>query len=187
MLESRRHRLFFALWPDAETASHLHALATDLVQHSRGRGRVMRADTLHMTLAFVGNVTTPQLDTLVDAASEVVADGFEVSLDRLGFWPRGGVVYAGCSRAPSRQRLLFEQVARILDTTGFAPPGRGLGKPEPHVTLARAVRGADLPRLGAALRWRAQEFALVESHLHPSGARYQTLASWPLHDDTRED
>jgi 2'-5' RNA ligase len=50
----------------------------------------------------------------------------------------------------------------------------------PHVTLARRVRCRDLPRLDTPIAWRVDEFALVESHLHPSAASYRTVARFPL-------
>ena len=69
--------------------------------------------------------------------------------------------------------------AGLLDRLGLPSERR---VPVPHVTLARNVRGIDLPRLGEAVSWQAQEFALVRSELQPSGARYETLASWPMTD-----
>ena len=57
----------------------------------------------------------------------------------------------------------------------------GIGRParhpyRGHLTLARAGNGA-LPRLDVdvAAEWPVDEVALVESHLHPSGATYETL------------
>jgi len=45
-----------------------------------------------------------------------------------------------------------------------------------HLTLARAGNGA-LPRLDApvAAEWPVDRVTLVESQLHPAGARYTTL------------
>jgi 2'-5' RNA ligase len=57
----------------------------------------------------------------------------------------------------------------------------GLGQPPKypyrgHLTLARAGQGA-LPRLevDVTAQWPVDEVALVESHLHPSGATYETV------------
>ena len=182
MHETTRHRLFFALWPDAEIASHLHALGADLVEHARGRGRVMPAESMHMTLAFVGSVTSVQRDALIKSAKSIQCEAFDVSLDRLGFWPRGGVLYAGSSAGggvmPCRQRRLFDAVRDLILRSNLPHDGR---VQVPHVTLARNVRGPDLPRLGSPVSWHANEFGLVESQLHSSGARYKALATWPLH------
>ena len=65
-------------------------------------------------------------------------------------------------------------------STGFASDPRSGSAQVPHITLARGVRCASLPRLGTPVRWRVDEFAMVESHLHPSAASYRTLARFPL-------
>ena len=85
MGEARSHRVFFALWPDAEATAHLSALAHELT--TRGGGRVMRPASLHLTLAFAGAVTPGQVPRLAEIAGGIRADSFDLSLDRLGFWP----------------------------------------------------------------------------------------------------
>ena len=178
MGEARSHRVFFALWPDNEATAHLSALAHELT--TRGGGRVMRPASLHLTLAFVGAVTPGQLSRLEEIAGGVRAESFDLCLDRLGFWPQRGILWAGCRQPPSSLRRLSEQLDAGLVAAGFPlqrPEGKGL---VPHVTLARRVRCRDLPRLETPIRWRVDGFALVESHLHPSAASYRTLSEFPL-------
>ena len=98
MTEARSRRVFFAVWPDDEAVSHLSALAHDLA--ARGGGRVMRPASLHLTLAFVGSVTPARLVRLEQIAAAVHADAFDLSLDRLGFWPQRGILWAGCRQSP---------------------------------------------------------------------------------------
>lgn len=170
----RRRRVFFALWPDGEAAGHLEALGHALAPKG---AKVVHGEKLHMTLAFIGAVDDAGVERLMEAADRVRAEPFELRLDRLGFWPQGGILYAGCRETPSRQRLLLQALGRELAAEGFAPDKRPY---VPHVTLARRVRGLSLPRLETPVAWRAEEFALVESHLHPSAASYETLATWSL-------
>ena len=177
MEEPRSHRVFFALWPDAESVSHLAALGHALAS---GGGRVMRPATLHLTLAFIGSVTRTQCDSLCGVGDRVRAEAFELSLDRLGFWPQRGILWAGCRQPPSSLRRLFEALDGELSAAGFAPDRHGGASRIPHVTLARRVRCRDLPRLETPIRWRVGSFALVESHLHPSAASYRILAEFPL-------
>lgn len=178
MSEARSRRVFFALWPDDEASAHLSALAQDLT--SRGGGRVMRPASLHLTLAFVGSVTPAQIPRLEEIAGAVRAEAFELSLDRLGFWPRGGILWAGCRQPPSSLRRLVGTLAADLRSAGFAIDRRAGADLAPHVTLARRARCASLPRLGTPIGWQVGEFALVESHLHPSAASYRTLSRFPL-------
>ena len=177
MTEARSRRVFFALWPDDEAVSHLSALAHDL--SARGGGRVMRPASLHLTLAFVGAVTPTQLGQIEDIAAGVRAEAFDLSLDRLGFWPQRGILWAGCRQSPAPLRRLAESLGGGLRAAGFAIDPRSTAQ-VPHITLARRARCASLPRLGTPIRWRVGEFALVETHLHPSAASYKSLAAFPL-------
>ena len=188
------HRVFFALWPTAEALGHLEVLAGDLLEYAAGHPRRTPVDNLHLTLAFVGGVPASRLDALYACAARVSAQAFELSLDRFGFWPQGGILWAGCgppaplsaADEPSRQRRLLTQLANELraqlQAHGFTPDPQPF---TPHVTLARGVRRADLPRLGTPVRWRADEFVLLESQRGVKGSNYATLASFPLTVDER--
>ncbi|MCK9389525.1 MAG: RNA 2',3'-cyclic phosphodiesterase [Sulfuritalea sp.] len=177
MSEACAHRVFFALWPDDEATSHLSALARNL---ATGGGRVMRPASLHLTLAFVGSVMSTQVGQLEEIAAGIRAGAFDLSLDRLGFWPQRGILWAGCRQAPNPLRRLTELLVTDLRAAGFAIADHSAAAPVPHITLARRVRCPSLLRLGTPIRWRVGEFALVESHLHPSAASYKTLAGFPL-------
>ncbi len=140
----------------------------------------MRPASLHLTLAFIGAVAAEKLAALRDVGAAVGGDAFELSLDRLGFWPQRGILWAGCRQPPSALRRLSERLDAGLAAAGFPlerPGGKSL---VPHVTLARRVRCRELPRLETPIRWHVGGFALVESHLHPSAASYRTLAEFPL-------
>ncbi|MCM2289059.1 MAG: RNA 2',3'-cyclic phosphodiesterase [Sulfuritalea sp.] len=178
MNEARSHRVFFALWPDPEATGHLAALAHSLA--GSGGGRLMRPATLHLTLAFIGSAMPTRLAELERIAAGIRAPAFDLSFDRLGFWPQRGILWAGCRTLPPPLRALSERLAAGLREAGFAIDQRVGAALVPHVTLARGIRCASLPRLETPIRWRVDEFALVESHLHPSAASYKTLASFPL-------
>jgi 2'-5' RNA ligase len=65
----KKYRVFFALMPEGEIASHLFALAHHVVP-AKG-SRITPAHNLHMTLAFVGPVTSAQVDALTACAQKV--------------------------------------------------------------------------------------------------------------------
>ncbi|MBI5790180.1 MAG: RNA 2',3'-cyclic phosphodiesterase [Rhodocyclales bacterium] len=155
--------------------SRLSALAQEM---ARDGGRAMQPATLHLTLAFIGAVTTGQVEALEELAASVRGEAFDLNLDHLGFFARGGIVWAGCRQTPSRQRRLSEQLHDALRGAGFVIDPRA-GQ-VPHVTLARRVQSPSLPPLETPIGWRVSEFALVESHLHPSAASYRTLARFSL-------
>lgn len=137
----------------------------------------MRSDSLHMTLAFIGAVSSEQIDALRAAAAGVRAAPFEVVLDRLGYWQHNRIFWAGGGTPPSRQDRLSEALRNALAAAGFPPEAHPWF---PHVTLLRDAHCTSVPVLPEPVRWEAREFTLVESSLQPSGARYCVLERWPL-------
>ena len=82
-------RLFFALWPDEATRERMAALLKAL----RGaRGRAVKAEKLHVTLAFIGNADADYHQCLESAAEEVQGARVEFDLTRLGYFKRARVL-----------------------------------------------------------------------------------------------
>lgn len=175
---ARSRRVFFALWPDDAATGQLSWLARGL---AGGAGaRLVPPASLHLTLAFIGSVTPAQVAEIERIAGGVRAARFDLGLDRLGFWSRRGILWAGCRQAPQPLCGLAEALAVDLRAAGFTIDYRPGSALVPHITLARHVRSAAVPSLETPIRWQVREFALVESHLTPSAASYKTLASFPL-------
>lgn len=169
-----RARVFFALWPDVATANRLHALA-EAAQRRFG-GRVMRFDTLHLTLLFVGGVRRVRLPELIEAAASLTPPPFDLTLDTLGRWAKRDIVWAGPSHAPPGLHELVADLHGRLRELGFELEARRF---VPHVTLLRGAECTDGQEpLAEPVRWRADGFALVESKRQSSGARYRLLGRW---------
>lgn len=174
-MTERIRRVFFALWPDVAALDALEAAA--IAGEACCGGRRMRRDGLHLTLAFIGAVNDERLELLHEIAAGVAAEPYELVLDRLGCWRHNRILWAGCGETPSRQHRLFAALATPLAAAGFALDPRPHA---PHVTLLRHARCAGLPELATPIRWRVEEFTLVESTPQPDGAPYRVLKSWPL-------
>ena len=174
--ERGAQRVFFALWPDAATAAQLHECAR-LALRGPGSGRLVAAESLHLTLAFIGPADAARYALLCEVAARVRAAPVDVALDRLGVFRHGGVLHAGM-QTPSP--TLVDLHARL--TAGLAAAGAPTDSARftPHVTLARHTRVAGLPSAMPPIAWRADEFVLVESQLRPSGARYRVRRRFPL-------
>ncbi len=164
-------RLFFALWPDPDISERLMSAAR--AAHVSCGGRVMRRETLHLTLVFVGDVAEPVVEILRRAASNVRAERFCLNLDRLGCWRHNGIVWAGCAASPPLIGLVA-QLAGNLSGSGLQLERRDFAA---HLTLLRNARCAALPVL-AAIAWPVSEFVLVESRA--TGAAYDIIGRWPL-------
>ena len=63
-----RHRVFFALWPDDATRSAISRATRDAV--SLSGGRPIAKDRLHLTVAFLGELTTAGLEAANGRKSE---------------------------------------------------------------------------------------------------------------------
>lgn len=169
-------RAFFALWPTARERAALAAWQPPLRRLCGGRA--MRADTLHSTLVFLGDMAAHRLEALKLAAQEVEGEGFVLSLDSARYWGHNHIAYAAPSLVPEPLSLLVENLERRLGAHRFRFDRRAY---KPHVTLLRNASWTDapLPELPPA-EWRAQDFVLVQSLRDEQGARYEVLARFPL-------
>jgi 2'-5' RNA ligase len=170
-----RARMFFALWPSPGAARKLAGQARVLASHAGGR--VTRTDSIHLTLAFLGDVALDRVEALLALPSEVTSPPFELRFERLGVWPRNGIGWAAPSDTPGALVELQARLARWLGDAGFRVEARAF---VPHATLIRkATRAA--PELAIPpIAWRVDEFVLVRSRLSATGSRYETLGRFAL-------
>ena len=165
-------RLFFALWPGAETAAALAELSLSLAQAAGGRP--VPAGKIHLTLAFLGEVAPERMPAALEAAT-IRARGFQGVLDQVGSFRRAGVAWAGMAKPPPELLGFERKLAARLHELGFALEEREF---TPHVTLARRTRRA-IPRAAITpISWSAEAFTLVRAE-HGTG-RYSIVESWPL-------
>ncbi|MBI4999146.1 MAG: RNA 2',3'-cyclic phosphodiesterase [Rhodocyclales bacterium] len=173
-------RCFFALWPDAALAEALHALGKAV--HADCGGRLMRRDTLHLTLAFLGDLPSDRVGEAMRVADAIAAEPFDLTLDRLGYWKHnrilwaGGVPHAGHSMSP-RLTFLADALGAGLREAGFSLDARSFAA---HVTLLRDARCAGKPLMPQPFAWQVRDFVLAESKPSREGARYEIVARWPL-------
>lgn len=165
--------MFFALWPSRAEAAALSRFAQQL---PLGTARRMRPDTLHLNLAFIGDVDAAALDALRTAGLSVSGEGFRVTLDTCGWWPHNRILWAGCRQVPAALGSLAAGLGAALGAHGFRTESRPF---KAHVTLARRVRAPEpLPVLQST--WTCCEFVLAASTLSPDGAQYRILDRFPL-------
>ena len=167
-------RLFFALWPDDATRDALNRTGKWLHQHWGGRR--MRADTLHLTLAFLGSTPVDRLDTLFACADAIQSDAFELTLDQPGYWRHNRIGWLGARETPPQHSALVEVLNAHLQSAGFLVDER---PHVPHVTLLRNSAGGEVPQCTPVV-WPISEFVLVASRTDPEGAHYEVIRRWPL-------
>ena len=84
-------RLFVALWPDAKVRHELTMLQARPEIRAAG-GRTVPAKNIHMTLRFLGDVDASQQGELEERLAEFVFEPVTLTLDRVGYWPRAGIL-----------------------------------------------------------------------------------------------
>jgi 2'-5' RNA ligase len=160
-------RLFVAAWPPPPVVEVIAALPRPTVEGLRWTV----PEQWHVTMRFFGEA---DVDEAAEACRRVVAAACGLTLG-----PRVERLGRGVVMAP----------VRGLDTVAAAVVGAtaGVGRPpddrpfRAHVTLARAKKRCALIGEPIAATWTATEIALVQSSLHPHGARYTTVETFPLH------
>lgn len=169
-------RVFFALWPDdAERAA---LAAWQPLVHKLCGGRIIRADTVHNTLVFLGNIEASRLEALYLAAQEADGGAFDLQFDAACYWKHNHIVFASPSRVPKQLEKLVHRLEQNLTEHGFEFDKRPY---KPHVTLLRNAKwGSEpLPAMKKAT-WKVKDFALVQSAPDEKGANYKVLARFPL-------
>ncbi|SLM62050.1 MULTISPECIES: RNA 2',3'-cyclic phosphodiesterase [Dickeya] len=169
-------RLFFALpLPESISEQIVQWRAAYFPAHI---GRPVLGANLHLTLAFLGEVSDQKAQVLQTLAGRIRQPAFTLTLNDAGHWPRPGVVWLGCRQAP--RGLL--QLANMLRSQAARNGCYQSPQPfHPHITL---LRGVDSPLAlpAATFRWtvQAEQFLLYESHTGAGRTRYHPIACWPL-------
>jgi 2'-5' RNA ligase len=165
-------RLFFAIWPPAETARALAEWARE-ARHKTG-GKTTPEEKIHLTLAFLGE-TDP--DKAISAAKRVSAKAHQLPIEQARYWRENNIVWAGPRETPPPLKALFDSLSIELYREEFILERRPFAA---HVTLIRKARGGkSLPPL-PALDWPINEFVLVRSSLSSAGSTYEPLERFPL-------
>src|SRR4029077_13348602 len=186
-------RLFVALEIPSAVRDNLAALIDELraadAAATKNKARWMRAENLHVTLKFIGNVDARKLDAIRAALGEVSAGGaVELRFRGVGFFPnekRPRVLWAGIVASANLAPLAAELEAR-LEKLGIPRETREFA---PHLTLARFDPPGISEKLQSAARENTArefgavstgEFHLFESKTRSTGAEYTRLSSFSI-------
>jgi 2'-5' RNA ligase len=193
-------RIFVALDLEAGIRERIQKFIEE-AQPLAPRARWVRAESLHVTLKFIGEKPDALVKEIEQTLASVRAEGFEFRLSGAGFFPtpRAARVFWIGIDAGELLPALARAVEDALLPLGIAKQERAFS---PHLTLARAGGGSGSPgwrrgdkvnrqfaRLQDFLEKRsppdfgassAREFFLYRSQLSPAGSRYTKIARFPL-------
>ena len=176
-------RLFAALEVPPE-------IAEGLARRQQGlpKARWRPLDSLHITLAFYGEIGEHEAAELDGELARVEGKPFEVALEGVGHFGEGRQIralWAGVRESPEL-RQLAGRCAAAARRAGVKVEARTY---KPHVTLAYLRREVAEDRVAAWVAshnllssppWRASWFGLYSSWRSTEGSRYDLEREYPL-------
>ena len=186
-------RCFLAAPLSTEALRALVELQRALHERAEKAGVKLRwvpPENLHLTLKFFGDIPRATVPAIERDVTRIVANEPPITLDIVGIgaFPslaKARVLWAGLREDTPRIAQIQRRVEDAMETLGFPREEHAYA---PHLTLARSQRHdeADLREVAAQHayapigRTTARELVLIDSALHPRGARYSVLAKSPL-------
>ncbi len=180
-------RLFIGLWPGPPLRKRLAEEGRRL--HTVLGGRLTRAETIHLTLVFIGNLERALIPGLMSELDSLRQVRFEIVFDQARCWSHNRIGYLSPSHAPEAMFRLVSELESALGRLAIPFDRRPY---KPHVTL---IRKANCPKGNPAqgrvpvspewgdvepITWSADAFVLVESLLTSSGAAYRIIGRFSL-------
>jgi RNA 2',3'-cyclic 3'-phosphodiesterase len=157
------------------------------LRHEAGPAvRWVKPELMHLTLAFLGDVSQDFLVSAKNQLSEVTRrhGAFAMQLNGLGAFPspsRARVVWVGTEQGKGEVCSLQADVAVALGSVGYQPERRPFS---PHLTIGRLRMPGDVGKAVAG-QFVSESFSidrvvLFRSVLGPAGPVYSVLAEFPL-------
>jgi len=183
-------RCFVALNLPPELKGRLAELEARL-KEARADVSWVKPENIHLTLKFLGGVE----ETRIPLIKRTIQEGLHregplvLSLAGLGVFPNPRsprVIWVGVEGDTERMEKLQKRLEQALEEVGFPREARSFS---PHMTLGRmrSRQGTAglmelVERLGEyrAGSIQAESIELMRSQLHPAGAIYTILESFPL-------
>lgn len=189
-LESMGIRCFVAINLPPELKGRLGELEAQL-KEARADVSWVKPESIHLTLKFLGEAEEERIPLIKRAIQEGLegAGSLMLFLAGMGAFPNlrsPRVIWVGVGGEQEKLCQLQERLERAMETIGFAREGRPFS---PHITLGRMRSGRGGPALMdlvsrmADLKVgtvRAESIELMQSRLHPAGAIYTVIESFPL-------
>ncbi|RJP46304.1 MAG: RNA 2',3'-cyclic phosphodiesterase [Anaerolineaceae bacterium] len=172
---------------------------TESLRAALGRGLVrwVPIENMHLTLKFIGDISSANVDMLAQmlTAEAQACPSFSMEVNGLGSFPsprRARVVWIGI-HAPAALTSLQRGIESAASRLGYEEETRPFS---PHLTIGRVrqqVSASDQQKVRAALEQTSvgalgtaevTAVHLFKSDLKPSGAEYTCLFSAPLKNES---
>ena len=173
----------------------LHDRLTTHINHIReavpdARASWSRADNIHLTLKFLGDISLPQVEKLSQAAARSVEDiaPFKIVLEHTGVFPPHGsprVLWIGVNDLEGKLGELHARLEEAAARLGFQKEPRPF---HPHLTLARLRKRQHARTLASAHKsmefepaeMAVSELLVIRSELSSEGSKYTVISRHSL-------
>jgi 2'-5' RNA ligase len=160
--------------------SSLQALGGDL--------KPVERENIHLTLKFLGDVSTPRLAEVKSSLKQLAFPAFAAEIKGAGAFPNlnhMNVIWVGVNEGWTQVEQIYEQVEKLLSGLGFRRENRPFS---PHITIARVRSARKRDEIANFLSHLSEEsfgtitvdrVRLKQSIVSSSGPKYSTLLEVP--------
>ena len=173
-------RIFIAYLIDEQTKSEIQFIQ-EQVRPIYPNGRFKQPKNMHMTIKFIGEVTSEQLERLINEIDRTIHEYavLNINLDHLGFFgnlSKKHTLWIGCQAHPSMIGL-SEAVTRCAASVGISVNQTPF---VPHITLAQhGTLLSELPKI-ESINVRFDQICVFLSSRIDGELIYQPLKCWEL-------
>ena len=168
-------RVFFAIFPNKFVQKQL-AHQAEILESTYG-GRKVRTQNFHLTLLFLGDISTHRVEALQQTMKNISAKKFELSLDKICYWKRNQIIYIQAKQFSTELLFLVDSLKIALSEAGFLFDKRSY---RPHVTLIRKATHSTEINLNTPIKWHVNKWSLIQSKQTEHGVDYIPLKQWNL-------
>jgi RNA 2',3'-cyclic 3'-phosphodiesterase len=187
-------RAFIAVELPEDLKKELAALEMLLKNNGPSVVKWVDPDSIHITLKFLGEISTDKVEKLIQAMDEAVKGTapFQLKVRKLGAFPapdRPQVIWVGVKGEVDKITRLQQSIEASCERLGFSRENRAF---TPHLTLGRVrdeARPNERQRLGKQLmetsftslhNVEVTEINLLKSQLTPAGAIHTIIGTVKL-------
>jgi 2'-5' RNA ligase len=187
-------RAFIAVELPKDLKKELAALEMLLKNNGPSVVKWVDPDSIHITLKFLGEISTDKVEKLIQAMDEAVKGTapFQLEVRKLGAFPapdRPQVIWVGVKGEVDKITRLQQSIEASCERLGFSRENRAF---TPHLTLGRVrdeARPNERQRLGKQLmetsftslhNVEVTEINLLKSQLTPAGAIHTIIGTVKL-------
>jgi len=172
---------------DQQILSRVGSITSSL-QAIGGDLKPVERENIHLTLKFLGNVSSSRLSEVKTSLHQLAFPAFTMEIKGAGAFPNLNhmtVIWVGVNEGWSQVEQIYEHVEKLLSPLGFRKENRPFS---PHITIARVRSGRKRDETANFLQQLNDEsfgsfivdkVRLKQSILSSSGPKYSTLLEIP--------